>query len=160
MNVPQDHSLIPSIHACIVKGETPFIIGSGDNLWDFTYVTNVADAHVLALENLLSTRTVAGHAVLITNGQPVTFRDFCVATWAAFGHFPSYNIAIPAAVAWSAGLAAECMTWFAATPSTLSRGSVKDALGCRYADGSKARTLLGYRPRVDLGEGIRRSYEV
>jgi sterol-4alpha-carboxylate 3-dehydrogenase (decarboxylating) len=50
---PGDYQLIPTIHNCISKNETPFIIGTGLNLFDFTYVGNVADAHVLAIENLL-----------------------------------------------------------------------------------------------------------
>ena len=49
----QDYQLVPSIHTCIAKGETNFIIGSGDNLYDFTFVDNVAYAHLLAVENLL-----------------------------------------------------------------------------------------------------------
>jgi len=152
--------MIPSVHACIAKGETPFTIGSNDNLYDFTYVANVADAHILAVKNLLTTRTAAGHAISITNGQPVTFRDFCLAIWAAFGHVPPYNILIPVSLAWFAGLMAEIISWLTGTPSALSRGSVKDAAGCRYADISKARKLLGYEPQVDLGEGLRRSCEV
>jgi len=152
--------MIPSVHACIAKGETPFVIGSNDNLYDFTYVGNVADAHILTVENLLTTQTAAGHAISITNGQPVTFRDFCLAIWAAFGHVPPYSIRIPTSVAWFAGLIAEFFSWLTDTPSTLSRGSVKDAAGCRYADISKARKLLGYEPRVALDAGLRRSCEV
>lgn len=29
-----DYQLIPAIHRCIAKGETPFQIGDGDNLYD------------------------------------------------------------------------------------------------------------------------------
>lgn len=86
-----DYQLIPSIHACISKGETPFVIGDGDNLYDFTYVGNVADAHVLAIENLMSSRSAAGQAFLISNGEPVTFRDFCLAVWGHFGHTPRFT---------------------------------------------------------------------
>ncbi|KAJ8611574.1 hypothetical protein MRB53_037877 [Persea americana] len=51
---PGDTALVPTLHACIAKGETPFVIGDGCNLYDFAYVGNVADAHVLAVENLLA----------------------------------------------------------------------------------------------------------
>ena len=33
---PGDKQLIPSLHACIAKGETPFVVGDGLNLWDVT----------------------------------------------------------------------------------------------------------------------------
>ncbi|KAL9069078.1 MAG: hypothetical protein Q9161_005725 [Pseudevernia consocians] len=88
---PGDYQLIPSVHACIAKGETPFVVGDGENLWDVTYVGNVADAHVLAVENLLSTRTAAGEAIFISNEEPIPFRDFCLEVWKNFGHYPSYE---------------------------------------------------------------------
>ena len=75
---PGDQQFIPSLHNCISKGETPFIIGDAENLWDVTYAPNVADAHVLAVENLLSSKTAAGEAFFIQNNEPITFRDFCL----------------------------------------------------------------------------------
>jgi sterol-4alpha-carboxylate 3-dehydrogenase (decarboxylating) len=155
-----DNQLLPSIHACIAKRETPYIIGDGCNLWDVTYVGNVADAHVLAAENLLSTMTAAGEAFFIQNNEPITFRDLSLAVWKHFGHIPPFEIAIPASLAWFAGLLAECFSWMSGTTATLSRGSVKDACSIRYARGVKAERLLGYRPRIGLEEGLRISCEV
>ena len=34
---PGDCQFIPSLYACIAKGETPFIVGDGLNMWDVTY---------------------------------------------------------------------------------------------------------------------------
>ncbi|ETN38373.1 uncharacterized protein HMPREF1541_06408 [Cyphellophora europaea CBS 101466] len=59
-----DYILIPSVHACIAKGETPFRLGDGMNLWDVVYVGNVAYAHALAVQNLLSTRSAHGEAMV------------------------------------------------------------------------------------------------
>jgi sterol-4alpha-carboxylate 3-dehydrogenase (decarboxylating) len=108
---PGDYQLIPSIHACIAKYETWFIIGDGFNLWDVTHVSNVADAHVLAAENLMTSRTAAGEAFFIQNNEPITFRDFCLAIWAHFGHVPSFEVHIPEALAYVAGLVCEWATW-------------------------------------------------
>ena len=156
-----DTTTIPAIHSCIAKGETFFRIGSGDNLCEFTYVDNVADAHVLAAENLLSpSPTAAGEAFFITNGQPVAFRDFCLAVWAEFGHVPAFEIQVPETLASFVGYVAEWASWVTGRPVTLSRGSVKDYCGVRYANISKAERMLGYRPRVDLAEGLRRSCQV
>ena len=157
---PGDYQLIPSIHACIAKGETPFIVGDGENLWDVTYVGNIADAHVLATENLLSSKTAAGEAFFVQNNEPISFRDFSLAVWAHFGHFPAYEMTIPKGFAWMLGFLAECYTWFTGTPSTLSRGSVKDACSMRYASGAKAKRILGYEARIGIEEGIRLSCEV
>ncbi|KAI9701378.1 MAG: hypothetical protein M1820_006469 [Bogoriella megaspora] len=153
---PGDYQLVPQIHACIAKLETPFIIGSGENLYDFTFVTNVADAHVLAVENLLSTKTAAGEAFFISNQEAVPFRDFMLAIWREFGHIPPFEIRIPEYLAWLAGFFAEWVAWLMGTSATatLSRGSVQDATGTRYASGEKARKVLGYYPRIGLQEGI------
>ncbi|KAM0796436.1 hypothetical protein BDR22DRAFT_526335 [Usnea florida] len=150
-----DYQLIPSVHACIAKGETPFVVGDGENLWDVTYVGNVADAHVLAVENLLSTRTAAGQAIFLSNEEPIPFRDFCLEVWKNFGHYPSFEVHIPVPLAAMAGYIAELATWATGTPATLSRGSVFDACGTRYCSGEKARRILGYKPRVGIEEGIR-----
>ncbi|KAL4793212.1 hypothetical protein BDV19DRAFT_367192 [Aspergillus venezuelensis] len=156
---PGDYQLVPAIHACIAKGETPFVIGDGFNLWDVTYVTNIADAHVLAAENLTSSRTAAAEAFFIQNNEPIRFRDFCLAIWAHFGHIPPFEVHIPKGLACFAGMVAEGLTWAFGKTTTLSRGSVKDACAVRYANGEKARRILGYEARVGIEDGIRMSCE-
>lgn len=157
---PGDPQLIPSLHACIEKGETPFVIGDGLNMWDTTYVANVADAHLLAVENLLRTGTAAGQAIFISNEQPLPFRDFCLAVWREFGHHPAFELRIPEPLAMFAGCMAECVTWIIGGAATLSRGGVKDACQVRYCTGIGARKILGYQPRVGIEEGIRISCRV
>lgn len=58
------------------------------------------------------------------------------------------------------GLLAEWKTFLTGTPTTLSRGSVKDACSMRYASGEKARRILGYEARVGIEEGLRVSCQV
>ncbi|KAJ9605114.1 hypothetical protein H2200_010504 [Cladophialophora chaetospira] len=170
-----DNQLIPPIHACIAKGETRWVIGTGTNLWDTVYVGNVADAHVLAVENLLHlkseisqddesrtrTETAAGETFFIQNNEPISFREFSLAIWKEFGHFPPrWEIRIPEGLGWVLGLVAEAFTRLSGSPTTLSRGSVMDACAMRYASGQKAQRILGYRPRVGLEAGIKRSCQV
>ena len=100
---PGDYQIIPALYACIGKGETPFMLGNGNNLWDVSYAPNVADAHVLAVENLLSTKTAAGEAFFIQNNEPITFRDLCLEVWKNFNHFPAFEIWIPSSMASFAG---------------------------------------------------------
>ncbi|KAJ5294342.1 hypothetical protein N7508_009163 [Penicillium antarcticum] len=156
---PGDCQLLPPIHACISKYETPFLIGDGLNLWDITHVSNVADAHILAIENLVSTRTAAGESFFIQNNEPITFRDLCLAIWAHFGHIPPIELRIPESLAHFAGLACETVTRVMGTRTTLSRGTVRDACAIRYASGEKAKEILGYEARMGIEEGIRLSCE-
>jgi len=151
---------VPSIVSCIIdKFESPFRVGDGMNMWDTVYVGNVADAHVLALENLLSEHpTAAGEAFFIQNNEPTSFREFCLQVWKSYnGHTPPFTVPIPAGLAWALGLLMETLTYFSKTPATLSRGSVNDATAIRYANGEKAKRILGYEPRVGMEEGIKRA---
>lgn len=157
---PGDYQLVPAIHACIAKYETPFIIGDGLNLWDITHVSNIADAHVLAVENLVTSRTAAGEAFFIQNNEPIAFRDFCLAIWRQFGHVPPFEILVPEGLAYLAGFACEMTSWVMGTTTTLSRGSVRDACAVRYASGDKAKAILGYEARIGIEEAIRQSCEV
>lgn len=156
---PNDPILLPSIHS-LIPHSTPFILGrSAQNLQDYVYITNIADAHVLAVNNLLSSQTAAGHAFYISNGEPIPLRDLCLSIWARFGHFPRWEIEIPEGVAWWMGLGAEVVEWVTGWETALSRGIVDDACRDRYVSCHKAMRILGYRPRVGLEEGIRKSCE-
>lgn len=157
---PGDIAVISLIHDLIAKGETYFIIGDGDNLYDFIYIDNAVDAHVLAIENMLTTATAAGEAFFISNEEPVYFWDFFAYLWAQFGHVPRFRVKIPMAVAWVVGLVAEVVTYFTGAAATVDRGSVWDAVRTQYSDNSKARDILGYRPKIGLAEGVRRSCAV
>ncbi|KAH7131958.1 C-3 sterol dehydrogenase/C-4 decarboxylase-like protein [Dendryphion nanum] len=152
---PNDQATIPTLHGCIARGETPFIIGDGDNLVDFLYIDNAADAHVLAVRNLLFSGAAAGEAFFITNNEPVTARDFCLAVWREFGHIPRFEVKIPARVAWYLGWASEWVNWATGTQGTFSRGLVTEAVSTRYMSIAKAMRILGYDPKVKLPEGLK-----
>ena len=155
---PEDYQLIPSIQACIAKNEIPYIIGDGFNLWDVTDVRNVAHAHVLAVENLLSSSpTAAGEAILFGNGCPIPFRDFCCYIWSHWNAYPTWQIHIPVGVAAViAGISGFFSSIFG-LHTTFSKGSVYDAVAVRYVDGKKAELILGYKPIIDLEEALHES---
>jgi sterol-4alpha-carboxylate 3-dehydrogenase (decarboxylating) len=58
------------------------------------------------------------------------------------------------------GMLSEAWTWLSGTATTISRGSVLDAMAVRYASGEKARRILGYEARVSLEDGLKRSCKV
>jgi sterol-4alpha-carboxylate 3-dehydrogenase (decarboxylating) len=155
----ETYGVIATIHSCIARGETPWIIGSNNNMYEFVHVTNVADAHILALDNLLLSlsATAAGQAIFVTNHQPVYFRDFMLAIWAQFGHVPAFQCTVPAKLAWFVGLMAEVL---GKGEGALSRGSVVDAVATAYTNPEKATRLLGYVPGVGLVEAVRLACEV
>ncbi len=156
---PGDTAVIGLLYDLIAKGETKFIVGDGNNFYDWIFIDNAVDAHILAIENLLTTQTAAGHAMFISNSEPVYFWDSLAYVWAQFGHVPKYRVHIPANIAWFAGWANEWITYFTGGASTLDRGSVKDGYRTSYSDNSKAAEILGYEPKVRLAEGMRLACE-
>jgi len=157
---PYDPTVIPTLYSCISQFQTPFILGTSTTaLQDYIYVSNAADAHVLAVHNLLGPQTAAGEAFFVTNGQPLPLRHICLAVWKEFGHAPPFELQIPENMAWVLGAVAEAGAWLTGSETALSRGVVDDACRQRYVSITKARAVLGYKPRVSLEEGIRRSCE-
>lgn len=61
-------AVIPRFIACLSLGEPPVIYGDGEQSRDFTYVDNVVDANLLALD----ARGVAGQVYNIACGEQVT----------------------------------------------------------------------------------------
>lgn len=158
---PDDTQVISLIHDLIAKGETCFVIGDGNNLYDWMYIDNIVHAHILTIENLLPSgpQTAAGQAFFITNQEPAYFWDFMLYVWAQFGHVPRFQVYIPTTLAVIIAFLLEIVTWLSGTPATLHRGSIKDAIRTHYADNGRAIKVLGYKPIVGLSEGIRRSCE-
>jgi len=156
---PNDPACIPTLHSCIAAAQMPFILGTGTNLQDYVYVDNVAHAHVLAVDNLLQSQTAAGEAIFISNGEPVTVRQLCLAAWKHFGHVPAFEVTVPERLAWGLAWGLEWVGWVTGTEGLLSCGLVSDGCRVRYVNLDKARRILGYRARVGLEEGLRRSCE-
>ena len=176
---PGDRTVIPGMYDVIKNGQTAFQIGDNTNLWDFTYVDNVAHAHILAAENLLTPEkdldfgSAAGQTFLITNGQPVYFWDFARGIWAAFGHVNPRKVYIPMALGYWLGLGSArplprkrltCRSEIAATllgkEPGFTRFRVMTVCCTRYFDIRKAKRVLGYEPIVGLSEGVTRACKV
>lgn len=168
-----DVQVLPPGLSAYYKGQTKVQIGSNENLFDFTEVTNVAHAHHLATAALLATadrdaqglappldhERVDGEAFFITNDAPVYFFDFARMCWAAAG-----DTTRPEQV-WilskDVGLfLATLMEWifflFRLGKPNLTRQQVRYTCMTRYYNIEKAKKRLGYAPLVGLQEGIRR----
>ncbi|TKA76190.1 hypothetical protein B0A55_03088 [Friedmanniomyces simplex] len=156
---PTDTAVIGIFHNLIAKRETSFIVGDGNNLYDFMYIDNAVLAHTLAVENLLTTRTAAGQVFFISNQEPVYFWDFLAYVWVQFGHVPRYRVHIPEGLAWAVALVLDWKTWLTGAASTLDRGSVRDGVRSQFANNDKAKRILGYEPKIALSEGVKLTCE-
>ena len=168
-----DVQLLPPGLSAYYRGQTKVQIGTNENLFDFTEITNVAHAHHLCLAALLATsqreasgkalpldnENVDGEAFFITNDSPVYFFDFARTCWAAAGDQTKIEQvwALPKDLGL---LIATIMEWvffiFRLGKPNLTRQQVQYTCMTRYFNIDKAKRRLGYRPVVGMDDGIRR----
>jgi sterol-4alpha-carboxylate 3-dehydrogenase (decarboxylating) len=169
-----DNTSTPQIVENARSGKGKFRVGNGKNLFDFTYVGNTAHAHILAAKALLresGTKTpipdnkrINGEAFVITNDEPWPFWDYTLAVGAKAG-FPvdKKDIwVIPAWLYYVLAVVVEWVVWvrsFGTREPVINRRMVKYLTLNRTFNISKAKERLGYRPLVNMEEGIRRAVQ-
>ena len=165
-----DTQVVPGLLKAYYGRKTKFQLGDNMNLYDFTYVGNVAYAHILATIALVNTHElptmpldherVDGEAFIITNGSPVYFWDFARLVWIAAGDQTELS------QVWTIGKGlglqlvslSEWLFWFAGgRKPALSWKAFNYSSMARYFNIDKAKTLLGYRPLVGMEEGVTRT---
>ncbi len=153
------------------SGRANLQVGANDNLFDFTYVENVAHGHLLAAQALLMTYDAAtapldhekvdGEAFFITNDTPVYFWDFARTVWRAAGSPLKRNQmrVLPREVGLALGFLSEIFFGIIGKPATFNRQRIIYSCMTRYYDISKAKRRLGYKPLVPLEQGIKQSVQ-
>ncbi|GAY37535.1 hypothetical protein CUMW_029740 [Citrus unshiu] len=163
---PGDRLLVPSLVAAARAGKSKFIIGDGNNMYDFTYVANVAHAHICAERALASEVTVAekaaGQAYFVTNMESIKFWEFVSLILEGLG-YQRPRIKIPAFVmmpiAHMVELTYRLLGPYGMKVPQLTPSRVRLLSCSRTFDCSKAKDLLGYMPIVPLEEGIKRTVD-
>lgn len=122
----QYSAVIPKFIQLIKKGESPVIYGDGSQSRDFTYVSNVVEANLLACQSGLE--ELSGEVFNIAFGKRVTINDLVSAINKYLDARVEPRYADPRP------------------------GDVKHSL----ANIGKARQLLGYEPKVDFGDGLKK----
>lgn len=119
--------VIPNFISSMLECKSPMIYGDGNQTRDFTFVNDVANANVLALESNLK----AGEVLNIAAGKPVSIKHVFEVLRSILG--------------------------VSVEPKHMAErsGDIKHS----YADISKAKELLGYRPEFDIEEGLRKTTE-
>ena len=113
----------------MLRGEQPAIFGDGEQSRDFTYIDNAVEANLLACTAPAS--QAAGQIFNVATGRRVTLNETfkLLQTLTSYTGQPRFG------------------------PDR--GGDIKHSL----ADISKAEALLGYKPKIDFEEGLRRTVE-
>lgn len=151
-------------------------IGDNTNLCDWCYTPSAAYAHVLTAQALLKVNPtkppcpededmrVDGEAFVITNDEPWPFWKF-VRTIGSTAGYPTRDEdvwVLPPWLSYTIAVAAEWVEWassFGQRESHLNRFMMKYMKMTRTFDITKAKKRLGYRPQVNVEEGIRRAVD-
>lgn len=113
----------------MLAGEQPTIYGDGQQSRDFTYIENVVEANLLAAA--APAEKVSGEVMNVATGARITLNETFEILRELTGYRGKPAYAPPRA------------------------GDIRDSL----ADIGRAQKLLGYQPRVDFREGLRRTVE-
>lgn len=144
-------------------------MGANNNLFDFTYVENVAHAHLISARALLATYNAAtapldyekvdGEAFIITNDSPIYFWDFTRLIWNAAGspRGTEHVWVIPREVGIFLGTVVETVCGLIGLSPTFNRQRILYSTMTRYFNIEKAKRRLGYEPIISLEDGMRRS---
>ncbi|KAL0918885.1 hypothetical protein M5K25_010932 [Dendrobium thyrsiflorum] len=155
---PGDDNLVPFLVRGAKEGWAKFIIGNGQNLWDFTYIENVAHAGICAEQALrLRTPYVAGKPFFITNKESMKLWDFLSNMLEGLGYQrPSIHIPvnIVLALAKVARFFQEKLLPCKTSNSFVTASTFRSFTGTRTFDCSNAERVIGYSPVVSLKDGV------
>jgi sterol-4alpha-carboxylate 3-dehydrogenase (decarboxylating) len=150
------------------KGQQKVQLGDDKRLFEIVGVENAAYAHVLAAKALQCPRDapqdIAGHAFFITDDNPMTWYDLARRIWAEAGDktraeeikvVPFWLLLIIAYV-W------EWTCWFCTLGFVRATAFNSENIkilrdGNCVLNISKAERMLGYKPRLETNEGIRKA---
>jgi nucleoside-diphosphate-sugar epimerase len=160
---PGDRRFIPALLAKAKAGQLRAQIGRGVWLSDYTYVTNMVDAVLLADDALAKDgldSVAAGSAYFITNGEPMPFWDFVRKVAARLG-FPPIQYTIPKSLMYGIAAVKEGIDTLRGgtlnAEDGLTRFAIRYMCTHHYFSIEKARRELGYNPAVSVDEGIERT---
>jgi sterol-4alpha-carboxylate 3-dehydrogenase (decarboxylating) len=157
----------------LIRGfKTRFQIGSNDNLFDVTYVANVAHSLLLAAKALLITNSMStapldiekvdGEAFFITNGTPLYFWDLIRRMWQErkLPEDKSYDMkkvwVLNATFAMFIAMIAEFIMGLVGRTPNMTKHAIRQSVMHRYFSIDKARMRLKYVPLYSIEEGIKR----
>jgi nucleoside-diphosphate-sugar epimerase len=151
---PEDPHFVPRL---IARARRLKQIGDGTNLVDTTYIDNAVDAHLLASDALAANPGLSGRIYFISQGEPIRAWEMINMILQAAG-LPPVKGRMSYRTAFGLGAAAEWIYRILPLPGEppMTRFLAEAVARSHWFDISAARRDLGYAPRIDINEGMRR----
>ena len=153
---PGDTNLIPRLVERGMKQQLK-IVGDGNNRVDISYIDNVADAHILAADNLENSKTAAGQAYFISQGEPVNLWQWINDLFSRI-NVPPVTKRVGFKKAYFVGKVLEKIYLLLKRQEEppMTRFVAEQLAKSHWFSIEKARTDLGYKPAVSTEEGMKR----
>lgn len=151
---PGDPHLVPRL---LERGRKRQLkkVGDGTNLVDISYVENVAEAHILAAENLESSGTASGQAYFISQGEAVNLWQWIDELFQRMD-VPPVRSQVPFTLAYAAGTLLEGVHRLVKPEKEprMTRFLAEQLAKSHCFSIAKARQEIGYSPRISTEEGM------
>ena len=141
-----------------LKMGAPLVVfGDGSARLDYVYIDNLVDAQLRAAERLTEGSPVCGEAYFLSDETPINAGQFSIELVKHMG-LERRLIRVPDPVARAVGATSEMIYKLLGVPKPLfTVANVKLCDIDHYFSIDKAKRHLGYAPRVDTEEGLRRT---
>lgn len=151
---PHDPHLIPRLIERGKKAQLK-IVGDGKNLVDLTYIDNVAHAHMLAADNLVTEGSASGEAFFVSQERPVAMWDWINDLFVQLGiQKVEKKVSLKSALAAGAILEGVHKLILPDKEPKMTRFLAEQLAKSHYFSHDKAKQILGYEPLVSLEEGM------
>ena len=124
--------IIPGTILSILTGERPIIRSDGTPVRDFIFTADIVAGYLLLAENI---ETATGEAFNFGSGEPVSMLDLVNSIVRLMGKENEL------------------------APDILLQTKIENEIDAQYLDSAKVETRYGWRPKVDLNEGLRRTID-
>lgn len=169
----RDYGFLGKVVASCRAGKANMQIGPGKNYYDFIYVSNLVDGHILAAQALVrawgrpapkveDSERVDGQAFIFTNDERMLFWDFHRAIAKSVGiEIKQEDVRIvPRWVAMLVATIRELGTWilsFGTRHASITREAVHLTTITRTLNCERAKRVLGYSPKISIQDGLERA---
>ncbi|MHC1730169.1 MAG: NAD-dependent epimerase/dehydratase family protein [Syntrophobacteraceae bacterium] len=137
-----------ALFKCLSRGVKPCLSGQDQHV-SMCYVQDIVRAILLAAE----TRTKSGEVFFLSDGQDYRM-DEIGDIFAQAMEINALKLRLPKQMLFGLAFFAECISRVSGNPSIMSRGKVEEMIRKNWlCDITKARTLLGFEPRISLARG-------
>jgi len=152
---PRDRVTFAKMAELIEKGQMVYI-SRGRPLTCPTYVENLIDAILLAVDR----KDTVGETFIITDGLEITWKEYMDKIAEKLGvRRPLFSVPYPVAYSAAAVCEAILKLFRSNKPPIITRYRIANVGKDYHFSIKKARTKLGYQPRVSLDEGMERTVE-